>query len=288
MTTLSELITAQDLYDFRAEFEFCSGKELAAFFEAVTGTPSPKGAVEIKRDLAEDFVSDCINALYHNGVDTEDIAAAAKELFPDEELAPLTIVLGYNSVGKSDVVANLVARYIRVIHLPPVRQPESPSGEGAMAWLNHLIPNADPRSFGAGQLLALFEAVLSAEDDSIVVIEQPETGLHPRIQAELADFFISQTKRGVRFVLETHSEHILLRMRRRIAETTVGVLENPHTAMKADDLSVYFVYREGDAEEIKIDALGEQINIPQGFKEFWGQGFKDLVKMKSARRAMKE
>jgi predicted ATPase len=57
--------------------------------------------------------------------------------------------------------------------------------------------------------------------DQLIAIEQPEIHLHPALQAELADVFIDSAldERRNRFVLETHSEHFILRIMRRMRDT---------------------------------------------------------------------
>jgi predicted ATPase len=96
-------------------------------------------------------------------------------------------------------------------------------------------------------------------------MEQPEIHLHPRVQAELADAFISAVQsyedgqpRDVQLVIESHSEHFLLRLQRRVAE---GLL-------KPEEVAIYFV-RDGKTgaqlEELKLDIFGEIENWPEGF-----------------------
>jgi AAA15 family ATPase/GTPase len=65
-----------------------------------------------------------------------------------------------------------------------------------------------------------------ASQGSILAMEQPEIHLHPALQAELGDVFIESAlgPRGNTFILETHSEHLILRLLRRIRETTNGEL----------------------------------------------------------------
>lgn len=73
--------------------------------------------------------------------------------------------------------------------------------------------------FGFSQVLPVIVESVLASKGSLVIIEQPELHLHPRAQAEIADLFISTCQDNEnRFLIETHSEHILLRLRRRIAE----------------------------------------------------------------------
>ncbi|MFE9784996.1 DUF3696 domain-containing protein [Nocardia salmonicida] len=85
--------------------------------------------------------------------------------------------------------------------------------------------------FGISQILPVVVELL-ARRDCVIAVEQPETHLHPRLQAHLADLFIDTTRsggRGNQLIVETHSEHLMLRVQRRIREgsldpATVGVL----------------------------------------------------------------
>ena len=73
--------------------------------------------------------------------------------------------------------------------------------------------------YGIGQVLPI---VLTSmlRTNTIIAIEQPELHLHPKMQANLADLFIKSSKEnGNMFILETHSEHIVLRLKRRQIET---------------------------------------------------------------------
>lgn len=119
--------------------------------------------------------------------------------------------------------------------------------------------------FGVSQVLPALVQAFYAPPHSTVWMEQPEIHLHPRVQAELADAFISAVQayenghpRDVQLVIESHSEHLLLRLQRRVAE---GLL-------KPEEIAVYFVRdrKEGAAlEELKLDIFGEIENWPEGF-----------------------
>ena len=57
--------------------------------------------------------------------------------------------------------------------------------------------------------------------DSIVLLEQPELHLHPNAQAALADLLLEVAeKRNLQLIVESHSEHIVRRLQRRIAEAS--------------------------------------------------------------------
>lgn len=114
---------------------------------------------------------------------------------------------------------------------------------------------------GVSQVLPVIVASLFARRGHIVLIEEPETHLHPSAQSVLANLFsfVSQM-RGVQFIVETHSEHMFRRMQTLVAK---GSLPLAATAM-------YFVEREGkDARllPLEIDDFGRVKNWP---KEFFG------------------
>lgn len=77
----------------------------------------------------------------------------------------------------------------------------------------------------------------------IVAIEQPEVHLHPALQAELGDVFIESALGDQRntFLLETHSEHLILRILRRVRETTNKTLPKGATPVRPEDIAVLFV-----------------------------------------------
>jgi predicted ATPase len=82
-----------------------------------------------------------------------------------------------------------------------------------------------------------------ADREQIVVIEQPEIHLHPALQAELGDVFIESAlgERRNTFLLETHSEHLILRILRRVRETTEGKLAPGAVPVHPEDVSVLFI-----------------------------------------------
>lgn len=88
--------------------------------------------------------------------------------------------------------------------------------------------------FGISQVLPVIVQGFFAKAKSLTVIEQPEVHLHPKMQADLGDLFIDialpETKGGKRkysksLLIETHSEYLLKRIRRRIATGEINSSE---------------------------------------------------------------
>ncbi|QLG89009.1 AAA family ATPase [Chitinibacter bivalviorum] len=84
---------------------------------------------------------------------------------------------------------------------------------------NGLSLNLADVGFGYSQVIPVLTTSILAPRKSLIIIEQPEVHIHPKMQGELADFFIELAKEdGKIFIIETHSEALLKRLRRRIAE----------------------------------------------------------------------
>lgn len=135
-------------------------------------------------------------------------------------------------------------------------------------------PNAiSPSNMGIGfsQMMPLVASAFGSEK-SLIAIEQPELHVHPALQTELADLFIQSAKeRGNRFLIETHSEHLILRVMRRIRETTRNLLPEGKHPIRPEDVAVLYVQpgeNGSTVQELRIDEQGRFLdNWPQGFFE---------------------
>jgi energy-coupling factor transporter ATP-binding protein EcfA2 len=111
---------------------------------------------------------------------------------------------------------------------------------------------------GISQLLPIVAGSLGGES-SCLLIEQPEIHLHPALQAELGELFIDIVQKGRRQILvETHSEHLLLRVRRRIAEGK----------LKPDQVAILFVEKHGGKSKVRrldLNSRGHFSDWPKGF-----------------------
>ena len=72
---------------------------------------------------------------------------------------------------------------------------------------------------GVSQVLPTIVMALLAPEDSVLIFEQPEVHLHPKVQSVLGDFFLGIVGCGKQCIVETHSEHLINRTRRRIVES---------------------------------------------------------------------
>lgn len=113
--------------------------------------------------------------------------------------------------------------------------------------------------FGVSQILPVIIQTFYSADNSKLIIEQPEIHLHPRIQAKFADMIIQASKNKT-FIIETHSEHFITRIQRRIAEGE----------LLPKNVSVYFC-ENGDngtkLTKLEIDEYGQFAEWPTGLFE---------------------
>jgi predicted ATPase len=141
--------------------------------------------------------------------------------------------------------------------------------------------------FGVSQILPVLVLLFYVPEGSTVILEQPEIHLHPAVQAGLADVFIDAIKRRrLQIVLESHSEHLLQRLQRRMAEFTL----EPEKAVDPGVIKLYFTsIKEGRSEltTLDLDEYGNIRNWPEGF---FGDTLGEAAAMMKAemRRKMRE
>jgi predicted ATPase len=129
----------------------------------------------------------------------------------------------------------------------------------------HYEVNLADVGFGISQVLPVIIECFYVKPNSTVIFEQPEIHLHPSVQADLADLFIDAISihengqpRGIQFIIESHSEHFLRRLQRRVAEGAVA----------HDAVAMYFC-EAGEAystiRRLEIDQVGRISNWPNHF-----------------------
>lgn len=143
--------------------------------------------------------------------------------------------------------------------------------------------------FGLSQVLPVIIQCLLADSNSTLLIEQPELHLHPEAQAALADLFVDcVNQRSTRLIAETHSEHLLLRLQRRIAETTYDnmVESNSPTSrgheLQPSDLGLVLINRtegKSQTENIQTDHRGQLVNPSIEFQDFFKYDYEDVASL---------
>ena len=125
--------------------------------------------------------------------------------------------------------------------------------------------------FGLSQILPIVVQGLTLYKDGTLIVEDPDVHMHPNVQALLMDFFIDLVKHGRRVVIETHSDHIVTRLRRRIADGTIS----------AEDVNLTFVENseEGSVYRfIGVERDGSFANeLPEGFLDALENDFMAII-----------
>ena len=115
--------------------------------------------------------------------------------------------------------------------------------------------------FGLTQVFPIIVAVLSAKEDDIILIENPEVHLHPAGQSLMGQFLAEAARAGVQVIVETHSDHILNGVRRSVKARQL------HPAQAAIH---FFRPRSNGAPQV----ISPQLD-PSGNIDTWPEGFFD-------------
>jgi len=148
--------------------------------------------------------------------------------------------------------------------------------------LYQILVKRDPQSpevlitdvgFGVSQMLPVLVLLYYVPENSIVLLEQPEIHLHPSVQSGLADVIINVAKhRNVQVIVESHSEHLLRRLQRRVAEDQ----------LQSDKAALFFC-RENRGKSnlmpLGLNPFGEIENWPDNF---FGDNFQEIFAAQEA------
>lgn len=127
--------------------------------------------------------------------------------------------------------------------------------------------------FGVSQILPALALCFYVPEDSTIILEQPEIHLHPFAQAGLADVLIdAYKKRNVQIIIESHSEHLLSRLQRRIAEKEIT----------NEDVSLFFCSEGQDGSELTTLDIDQYGNIKNWPDNFFGDQFGEVAAMSKA------
>jgi hypothetical protein len=138
------------------------------------------------------------------------------------------------------------------------------------------IENVADVGYGISQVLPVIVQGLLTRPGGVYMIQQPELHLHPDAQAALADFFLYLSLCGIRVVVETHSEYLLIRLRRRLAEGKLNIgrslpgLKETSLSLSKDNVAILQTENKGQQIGSKVTelVLGNSFqfeNLPKGF-----------------------
>ena len=141
-------------------------------------------------------------------------------------------------------------------------------GDDGKDYEIHIRKNAESSAvtlvdmgYGLSQFLPVLVLCYYVPEGSTLILEQPGIHLHPRVQSQLADLLIEVvTERNLQVIVESHSEHLLVRLQRRIAE---GKIEG-------DKIGLYFCSNDeaegvSTLEPLEVDRVGNIRNWPENF-----------------------
>lgn len=176
------------------------------------------------------------------------------------ELTPLTILTGVNNSGKTTILKRIAAlpntEYVNT-NREQLITPHNVQ-KSVNKWLNRMgLENL--KGAGARHVFPILTAGTQLKPKQTLIIENPEIFLHPKNQMKLADFFISLVNKNRQVIIETHGDHIINRVLRRVLECETEFLLNATT--------VYFL-EQSSIKEIEMDRVG---GIREAPEDFFGQ-----------------
>ena len=128
--------------------------------------------------------------------------------------------------------------------------------------------------FGVSQVVPIVIEGLLLDVGQTLILEQPEIHLHPKMQMKLADFILSMGLSGKNIIIETHSEHIINRLVRRIVEDTTGELNSL--------IGINFIKNSADGSICETVNLSETNGIVNWPEEFFDQAAEEHQKIMNA------
>jgi len=117
--------------------------------------------------------------------------------------------------------------------------------------------------YGVSQVLPILVDTVLGDEGGTYLLQQPEVHLHPRGQAELGSFFGYFAGKNRRFVVETHSDYLIDRVRMDVRDKKT---------LKPEDVAIIFFERQGsevNLRNLRLDEDGNLINAPENYRQFF-------------------
>ena len=118
--------------------------------------------------------------------------------------------------------------------------------------------------YGVSMVLPVITELFRGSDTPMFLLQQPEVHLHPSAQAALGSLFCKVATRNRQLVVETHSDHLLDRVRMDVRDG--------RSDLKPQDVSILFFER-GDLDvrihSLRLDAEGNVLGAPASYRRFF-------------------
>lgn len=148
------------------------------------------------------------------------------------------------------------------------------SGVNGLMELQINRSNISDVGFGVSQVFPIIVQGLQMSKDFVLLLEQPEIHLHPQMQMRMADFLLALSSSERNVIVETHSDHVINRLVRRLMEDDSRVLQNI--------LKIYFLENKDDGvviNEIKTDKIKGVVDAPVQFFGQYAIEVSDIMKI---------
>jgi hypothetical protein len=274
----------RDIYDTfaqRGDYRFVVQRNRAFLSPAIVRVEEGKSGLTITgpafnpTELTEDF-DRLIRALIH----IPGLRGNPERLYPVTAVGPVfpgqfqtyvaSIMAQWQATGADDRIQAVGDDLLRLgltwrVRAVPVSDTQVEIQVGRLphaaqggAW--DLVSIADV-GFGVSQVLPILVALRAARRGQVIYIEQPEIHLHPKAQVELARIVGEAVRRGVRVVVETHSDLFLVAVQTLVANEELG----------SDAVKLHWFSRratgETDVASADLDEAGTFGNWPEDFAE---------------------
>ncbi|MDJ0660887.1 MAG: DUF3696 domain-containing protein [Crocosphaera sp.] len=118
--------------------------------------------------------------------------------------------------------------------------------------------------FGVTYVLPILVAILSAKPGALIILENPESHLHPRGQSRIGQLMALAASCGIQIIVETHSDHILNGIR----------LMTKKQQINADDIAIHYFTRGKKEGKYQTEVISPKIYQDGGIDQ-WPDGFFD-------------
>ena len=127
--------------------------------------------------------------------------------------------------------------------------------------------------FGITYTLPILLALLASQEDTLVLLENPESHLHPQGQFKLGELMARAASCGIQVIVESHSDHILNGIRVAVRKKIIA----------PDEVSLYYLSRPAEPDQLsikvdspRVDEDGRIDKWPEGFFDEWEKSLEQL------------